>query len=53
LLDAFASYQWSHFRLQLNVQNVTDKLYAAGAVSGAYITAGMPREFRLSGTYSF
>jgi iron complex outermembrane recepter protein len=53
LLDAFVSYQRAHWRFQVNAQNVTNKLYAVGAVSGAYITAGLPREFRFSVSYSF
>jgi iron complex outermembrane receptor protein len=54
LYDAFVSYSLPpHWRFQVNVENLTNKLYAAGAVSGAYITAGIPRDFRVTVEYSF
>jgi iron complex outermembrane receptor protein len=53
VFDGFVSYEKARWRVQVNVANIGNELYAAGAVSGAYITAGLPRNYRFTATLSF
>jgi iron complex outermembrane receptor protein len=50
LWDGFVAYARDKWRVQLNVTNLADELYVAGAVSNQFVSAGRPREYRL--TYS-
>jgi iron complex outermembrane receptor protein len=52
--DAFAGYRLnSRFRVQLNVQNLTDEIYVQGAVSRQLVHPGNERNFRFSVRYQF
>jgi len=53
LWDGFLAYERGRWRLQLNVTNLADDLYVAGAVSIQFVSAGRPREYKLSYSYRF
>lgn len=53
LLGLFATYQWKDWRVQVNVENVTDEWYVAGSVAQQFMRSGAPRhaKFSLSRTF--
>lgn len=44
--NLFASYAYKSYRFSLNVENVTDERYVAGAWSQGQVSGGTPRTFR-------
>ena len=52
LLDAMISYRIQDVRLQLNANNLTNKLYADNVYRGHYIP-GKGRNFQLTASYKF
>jgi outer membrane receptor for ferric coprogen and ferric-rhodotorulic acid len=53
LWDGLIGYGKDRWRVQLNVSNLADKVYAAGGVSNQFIAAGRPREYKGTFNYRF
>lgn len=53
LFGAFASYQKNNWRLQLNVENLTDEWYIAGTAAQQFMRSGPPTNYKLSVRYVF
>lgn len=54
VLNALVTYRFGeNFDLQLNVDNLTDKLYVEGFEGASWIFTSKGREFKLSAKYSF
>jgi iron complex outermembrane receptor protein len=51
--NAFASYSWSKYRVQLNVTNITDEWYLLRSVSKEQILQGPVRSYRIRISRSF
>lgn len=49
----FGTYQWNDWRLQVNMENVADEWYIAGATAQQFMRGGAPRhtKFSLSRTF--
>ena len=46
-------YRRGPWSLQLNVYNLTDKLYARAAVTNVFVIPGPERTYRMTARYSF
>lgn len=53
LTGLFAVYKRQHWRFQLNLENLTDEWYIAGATAQQFMRSGAPRNYRFSTTYTF
>lgn len=53
LLGFFANYKWRGWRFQLNVENLTDEWYVAGATARQFMRSGPPRYYKLSVSRTF
>lgn len=52
LVDAFAGYAGEHWSIQVNGTNLADKFYAS-SVNDQFVSAGRPREYRITLGYRF
>ncbi len=48
LFDAVVGYRQKRWSAQVNITNLTDKIYSGGAVNDQFVAAGRPREFRFT-----
>jgi len=54
LVNASISYSWAkHYRIQLNLDNITNQDYLAAAINRNMVVPGTPFDARLTVTYSF
>lgn len=53
LLGAFAAYHRDNWRLQLNIENLTDEWYIAGTAAQQFMRSGPPTNFKFSLRYVF
>lgn len=53
LVDAALYYKWRHLVLQVNLNNVFDRVYYSGAYDRLYVLPGTPRTLRASATWKF
>jgi len=53
LVGVFASYGYRDWKLQLNVDNLTDEWYVAGSTASLFMRSGLPRTVKLRVSYSF
>ena len=53
LTELMISYQMKHWRIQANVYNVFDDVFAFTSVNRNNVWPSEPRNFRLSGTYNY
>jgi iron complex outermembrane recepter protein len=53
LTGLFAIYKRAHWRVQINIENLTDAWYIAGATAQQFMRSGAPRNYRFSSTYTF
>lgn len=51
--DANVAYQGNGYRVQLNVKNLFDKTYFAGAANGQFVPVGNPRTIMLRTVFDF
>lgn len=53
LFDAVVGYRQKRWSAQVNITNLTDKIYSSGAVNDQFVSAGRPREFRFTFSRTF
>lgn len=53
LTGLFAVYKRQHWRFQINIENLTDEWYIAGATAQQFMRSGAPRNYRFSTSYTF
>lgn len=53
LVDASVSYEWQHWRLQLNAYNLANARYFTGSYDNLYVKPGSPRSARVTVGWSF
>jgi iron complex outermembrane recepter protein len=53
VVRAFASYAWSRYSLQLNVDNLRDERYVQGAESAVWVQTDPGRSFKLTATMRY
>jgi iron complex outermembrane receptor protein len=53
LTGLFANYTWKNWRVQINVENLTNEWYIVGSSAQQFIRSGPPRAIKLGATHTF
>ncbi|MFO1448867.1 MAG: TonB-dependent receptor plug domain-containing protein [Opitutaceae bacterium] len=53
LIGLFGSFRWNAWRFQLNVENLSDEWYVAGATAQQFMRGGPPRQSKFSVSRTF